>query len=124
MKQVFLTTLAILASYILFGSNAFAQTTDLLGTTDQVRNQLPGVADLISAASYLIGIGFGLKAALKLKEHNESKGQIPLSQPVTLAVVAALLLALPTLLSVSRNSVFGTGSQGSGLDGGDIRQIN
>jgi intracellular multiplication protein IcmD len=124
MKKIFLTTLTVLGTFLLFGVEAFAQTTDLSGTTTQVRNQLPGVADLISAASYLIGIGFGLKAALKLKEHNESKGQIPLSQPVTLAVVAALLLALPTLLSVSRNSVFGTGSQGTGLDGGDIQNIN
>ena len=80
--------------------------------------QMSGVADLLSSLSYLAGIGFGIKAALKLKEHNESKGQVPVSAPITMAIVAGLLIALPSLLSISSEAIFGTGNSKTGLNGG------
>ncbi len=92
--------------------------------TGTVKDQMPGVVDILSAIAYIAGVGFGIKAALKLKEHNESKGQIPLSQPITLGIVAALLLALPTFLSVAKEGVFGTGSTGTSISGETLRQVN
>ena len=91
--------------------------------TTNVKDQMPGIADVLSAVAYVAGVGFGIKSALKLKEHNESKGQVPLSQPITLAIVAALLLALPALLSTGKEAVFGAGSTGTTLDGTTIRTI-
>ena len=61
---------------------------------------------------------------LKLKEHNESKGQVPLSQPITLGIVAGLLLALPSFLQTAKTGIFGSGSKGTTLDGGNIRSID
>lgn len=92
--------------------------------TNTVKSQMPGVVDVLSGAAYVAGVGFGIKAALKLKEHNESKGQTPLSQPITLGIVAALLLALPSFLQVAKQGVFGSGTQGTSLDGGTLRSIN
>ncbi len=92
--------------------------------TGVVKSQLPGVAEVLSALAYVSGIGFGIKAVLKIKEHNESKGQVPLSQPITLAIVAGLLLALPSFLETAKSGVFGTGSKGTTLDGANIRSIN
>ena len=92
--------------------------------TAPVKNQLPGVSDVLSAVAYVAGIGFGIKAALKLKEHNESKGQVPLSAPITLFIVAGLLLALPTMLSVATESVFGGGNTKTTLQGTSTRTIN
>ena len=82
-----------------------------------------GVADLLSAVSYIGGVGFGIKAALKLKEHNESKGQTPLSQPITMGIVAALLIALPTFLKTATDTLFGGSSQKTTADGGQMRSI-
>jgi hypothetical protein len=101
-----------------------AMAQDLNAVTGVVKNQMPGVAQVLSAASYVGGVGFGIKSALKLKEHNESKGQTPLSQPITLGIVAALLLALPTMLSTAKGSIFGVGSTGTTLDGSTINTIN
>lgn len=92
--------------------------------TKNVTRQMPGIADVLSAVAYIAGIGFGIKAALKLKEHNETKGQVPLSQPMTLGIVAALLLALPSFLTVAKQGVFGAGSKGSSLDSGSMRTID
>ena len=92
--------------------------------TSPVKAQLPAVADVLSIIAYIAGIGFGIKAALKLKESNESKGQVPLSQPITLAIVAGVLLALPTLLSVASESVFGAGNTKVNAQGSGMRSIN
>ena len=102
---------------------AMAQT-GLNKVTTELRGQMGGVADLLSAVSYIGGVGFGIKAALKLKEHNESKGQTPLSQPITMGVVAALLIALPTFLKTATETLFGGSSQKTTADGGQMRSIN
>ena len=92
--------------------------------TDTVKGQLPEVADVLAIVSYIAGIGLGIKAALKLKESNESKGQVPLSTPITLAVVAGALLALPTLLTVATEGLFGSGSTKVNAAGTGLRSIN
>lgn len=126
MKKAILKTLGYVAATaaIFFVATDVALAQDLNAVTSNVKNQMPGVADVLSAIAYIAGIGFGIKAALKLKEHNESKGQVPISAPITMAIVAALLLALPSLLSTAKGTVFGTGSTGTTLDGGTLRQIN
>lgn len=101
---------------------AMAQT-GLNKVTTELRGQMGGVADLLSAVSYIGGVGFGIKAALKLKEHNETKGQTPLSQPITMGIVAALLIALPTFLKTATETLFGGSSQKTTADGGQMRSI-
>ena len=102
---------------------AMAQT-GLNKVTTELRGQMGGVADLLSAVSYIGGVGFGIKAALKLKEHNETKGQTPLSQPITMGIVAALLIALPTFLKTATETLLGGSSQKTTADGGQMRSSN
>lgn len=103
-------------------NTAFAQGLNVV--TGSLNGQLPGVVDTMSAISYIAGVGFGIKCALKLKAHNESKGQIPISEPITLFVVAAILIALPSMLSIATETIFGAGNTHTGLAGsGSLRQI-
>lgn len=96
----------------------------ILTVTNGLLPQMGGVADLLSALAYLSGIGFGIKAALKLKEHNESKGQVAISAPITMAIVAGLLISLPSLLNISSEAIFGTGNKKTSLTtGGNIRTL-
>ena len=115
--------LGILSALMLVAIDpAFAQ--GLNRITTPVKAQLPVIADVLAIIAYIAGVGFGIKAALKLKESNESKGQVPLSQPITLAIVAGVLLALPTMLSVATESVFGAGNEKVKADGSGLRSIN
>lgn len=82
-----------------------------------LNNQAQGAADLISSGSYLVGAGFGVQAALKFKEHNDNPQQVKLSKPLTYALVAGALLALPTFLSVAPDSAFGGGGQQNSIHG-------
>lgn len=56
--------------------------------------------DLISGISYLAGCFFGVKAALQLKEHNDSPGQTKLSKPVMTLVVSGLLMSFPQFVNM------------------------
>ena len=118
-----LTYLGMLSALMLVAIDpVMAQGLDRI--TNPIKSQLPAVADVLSIIAYISGVAFGIKAALKLKESNESKGQVPLSQPITLAIVAGILLALPTMLSVATEIVFGAGNTKVNATGSGMRSIN
>ena len=116
--------LGILSALMLVAIDPAMAAEGLDRITTPVKTQLPVVADVLAIIAYIAGVGFGIKAALKLKESNESKGQVPLSQPITLAIVAGMLLALPTMLSVATESVFGSAKVTTKSDGSGMRSIN
>lgn len=127
MKKVLLKTLGLIGATaaVLFMASDVALAQDMSSVLQRVKGQMPDVAEILSAFSYIIGIGFGIKAALKFKEYNESKGRdAHLSQPITLIVVAAILLALPTFLTTGRNTIFGNGTTNTTIDGAAMRAIN
>jgi len=119
-KKLF-STVGVGSLLLVASTGAMAQGINTV--TNNVMGQMPGITDVLSAVAYIAGIGFGIKAALKLREHNETKGQVPISTPITLGVVAALLLALPTFLSTGKEAVFGTGSTGTNVQGGTLRTV-
>jgi len=114
--------LGVSALLALFASPAMAQ--GIAGMTSNWWNQVNAVTDVISTISYVAGIGFMFKAILKFKEHNESKGQVPLSNAIVLFVVAGCLLGLPYMVSVAKSSTVGVGAQQTGVGTGALRQIN
>ena len=65
---------------------------------------LSGLVDLISALAYLMGIGFSFKAVLSLKEHSEDPEAVPIGGPLSMAVVAGLLVSLPSFLVLPNSS--------------------
>ena len=65
-----------------------------------VNDQIKGVPKLIGAICYIAGVALGVMSALKLKEHNETKGQMKLFVPIAYFVGSALLLAIPTVMNV------------------------
>ncbi len=88
-----------------------------------MKSTASSATDILSIVSYVIGVAFGIKGALKFKESNETKGQVPISQPITLLAVAALLLALPSLLEIARDAVMGTGTSNTSLSTGSSNAL-
>ena len=56
------------------------------------------VTKLITAGSYLAGLGFSIGAIMKFKQHKDNPTQVPIGTPVALMFIGAALLFLPTLL--------------------------
>lgn len=123
MAKVGYTTMSVLsiaAGTLLLASPASAQ---LSTVTTNIIQQFEGLVNVLSGVAYIGGVGFGIKAALKFKEHNETKGQVPLSQPIVMALVAALLIGLPSFIGVIRDSTLGSSAQQSSIQGGAIDTI-
>ncbi len=117
-----LKSLVIFAGLMgLAAGSAMAATTTAI--VSNFMSQAGGWTDVLSTVAYLAGIGIGIKAALKLKEHNESKGQIPVSQPITMFIVAGLLIALPSFLTTAADSTMGVGARKTGVSTGALRAV-
>ena len=75
----------------------------------QVTGSMKGVATLITAASYVAGVGFALMGMLKFKAHKDQPQQVPLSQPIVLLCIAAGLVFLPALIKTAGTTIFKDG---------------
>ena len=99
----------ILPLYIFF-SSANAQT--VADVANGLIPQISEIPDVIAIVSYLAGVVCMIKAALKLKEANESRGQVKISGAIIFAIAAALFLALPTFVNTGIEFMgFDTGGQ-------------
>lgn len=63
---------------------------------------------LITAASYIAGLGFSIGSIMKFKQHKDNPTQIPIGTPIALLFIAAALLFLPTILGVTGATLFGS----------------
>lgn len=103
------------AAMLLFSDSAAAATAGQVA--DNIRGQFGSIADMIGGASYIMGAGFGVRGALKLKEHNENPSQVKLSQPLTALAVSGALLALPSVMDTGAESTFGSESRKTSVNG-------
>jgi hypothetical protein len=105
-----LKQLAVLTTGLgLLSMNTFADSfASLVGNST---TQFAAGTNLISSIAYIAGIGFAFKGILKLKEHNESKGQVPLSNAIFLFLAAGCCLGLPTIVSASATTALGSGTR-------------
>ena len=113
-KRGILTMLALIALFM--AAPAMAQEDTIGGVADRIGGQLDELADLLTGAMFLVGIGLGAMAALKFKAHNEDPRSTKITTPITLAVVSACLIGLPAYLTYVQNSVIGDGAEGNSLD--------
>jgi len=68
---------------------------------------LQSITELVTAGSYVMGLGLALAAITKFKAHKDNPQQIH-GPPIALAVIAALLLFLPSILGSSGETLFGS----------------
>lgn len=73
-----------------------------------ITQSFESIAKLITALSYVGGIGFSLGAIMKFKQHRDNPTQIPVGTPIALLFISASLLFFPTVLGMTGMSLFGT----------------
>lgn len=81
-------------------------------TTGSIATNITGtfsnLTKLVTAGSYLAGLGFAVGAIMKFKQHKDNPTQVPVGTPIALVFIAAALLFLPSILEVARNTVPGS----------------
>jgi intracellular multiplication protein IcmD len=88
---------------------AFATSSDNLGgIASNITSNFTSLASLITACSYIAGLGFAIGAVMKFKMHKDNPTQVPIGTPISLVFIAAALLFLPSILGVTSGTIFGS----------------
>jgi intracellular multiplication protein IcmD len=87
---------------------AFADGADLGSIAENITSNFSSLTELITACSYIAGLGFAIGAIMKFKMHKDNPTQVPIGTPISLIFIAAALLFLPSILSVTSYTIFGT----------------
>ena len=105
-----------------FFSEACANSGATIGTmASSIVKTFASIARLITAGSYIAGLGFAVGAIMKFKAHKDNPTQITIGTPISLIFIAAALLFLPSILSVAGFTMFGEAGRTAG-PGGTIFQ--
>jgi len=100
------------------GAAAFASNTvGIQVLANNVRSNLTAIADLITAGSYVGGMGFGVGAIVKFKAHKDQPTQNPIGVPIAMLFVSAALMFIPSVFQSSGQTLFGTSGGVAGTGG-------
>jgi intracellular multiplication protein IcmD len=111
-----LFSVACISLIFLVSQDAAANKT-LGNMASSMTSSFGSVAKLITAGSYLAGLGFSIGAIMKFKQHKDNPTQIPIGTPIALVFIAAALLFLPTILGVTGQTMFGKAGTTAGPTG-------
>nr|WP_045097585.1 hypothetical protein [Legionella fallonii] len=103
--------------FIALVSQEAAASPTLGSMASSITKSFTNVAKLITAGSYLAGLGFSIGAIMKFKQHKDNPTQIPIGTPIALVFIAAALLFLPTILGVTGQTMFGQAGKTAGPTG-------
>jgi intracellular multiplication protein IcmD len=101
---------------LLFGETSFASG-GLESIAANVVSTFSGVAKLITAGSYVAGLGFGVGAIMKFKAHKDNPTQITIGAPIALLFVAAALIFLPSIFTATGKTLFGPSASIASVEG-------
>lgn len=82
-------------------TSSTADATSVGSVASSITGSFTNVSKLITAGSYLAGLGFSIGAIMKFKQHKDNPTQIPIGTPIALVFIAAALLFLPSILETS-----------------------
>ncbi len=109
--------LSLLAVFLFISENGFAAVTTVGSMASHITGSFENLAKLITASSYLAGLGFSIGAIMKFKQHKDNPTQIPVGTPIALVFIASALLFLPSILTVAGGTMFSTDRKVSGPGG-------
>lgn len=120
-------TVGIAAVLSLTANGALAQATDITSMTTQLNGQLSSLASLAGMIAFLAGFVFGIMGLMKLRANaqNPNDPSNKVSTAFMLIFVGAALIAIPTVMGVGVQSLFGGKGNTANLsgDGGGFIQV-
>lgn len=106
MKHVMAKSTAVFL--MLFSLEALADNQALGTIAANIYKNFGDLTQLITACSYIAGLGFAIGAIMKFKMHKDNPTQVPIGTPISLVFIAAALLFLPSILNVTGATIFGS----------------
>jgi intracellular multiplication protein IcmD len=92
-------------------------TTGLGQVANNVTDSMGSFALLITACSYIAGLGFAMASIFKFMAHKNNPTQVTIGQPIAMLFVAAALLFLPSVFGAAGATLFGTDGKSGEVTG-------
>lgn len=112
--------LLVTVGVVFFAEYAFAEKETIGTMAATITSTFDNVGKLITAGSYVAGLGFAISAILKFKQHKDNPQQTPIGQPIGLMFIAVALLFLPSITGALGNTVFSAGGTTATASGTEI----
>lgn len=113
-----ISSVVCLSLFALVCQDAVAGNLTVGAMASSITSSFTNLTKLITAGSYLAGLGFSIGAIMKFKQHKDNPTQIPIGTPIALVFIAAALLFLPSILGVTGATMFGaSGGKTAGPSG-------
>ena len=120
MKTETLTKLAITSTFALLALSGYANIGDMAASINDTFTQ---IANLIGGAAYVAGLGFGMAAIFKFKQHRDNPTQVPVGTPFGMLGVSIMLIYLPSLLTNAGSTVFSSDTATYGVTGSGFANV-
>ncbi|MEC8063880.1 MAG: type IV secretion protein IcmD [Pseudomonadota bacterium] len=120
MKTGTLAKIAITSSFALLALSGYANIGDM---AESINNTFTQIAQLIGGAAYVAGLGFGMAAIFKFKQHRDNPTQVPVGTPFGMLGVAIMLIYLPSLLTNAGSTVFSSDTATYGVTGSGFANV-
>ncbi len=102
---------------VAFSTEALAAGQSLGDMASLITGSFTNISKLVTAGSYVAGLGFAISAIMKFKQHKDQPSQIPIGTPIGLTFIAAALLFLPSILGITGTTMFSGGGEVAGPTG-------
>ena len=99
--KYWLSSIVCLSLIALVCQDAVAGNMTVGAMASSITSSFTNLTKLITAGSYLAGLGFSIGAIMKFKQHKDNPTQIPIGTPIA-------LLFLPSILGVTGATMFGS----------------
>lgn len=114
--RVFLNSFSILSLLVMGMDFAYADPETIGSIAQRLTGAFGPVAQMITAAAYISGLGFTIGAIMKFKQHKDNPTQIPVGTPIAMLLIAAAFIWMPSVIGITGASLFSQ-PQTSGVAG-------
>ena len=104
--------LALGGAFVLFLPDAAHAQSTVKEVVTNVNTSASKLPNLITTVAYISGIAFGVLGIIKIKNHVDAPGQVPLAQGIVRLVTGGMFLALPRTVEAMVNTI-GRGGTGA-----------
>jgi intracellular multiplication protein IcmD len=77
---------------------------------ESVLGSFSAVANLLLNIGFVAGLGFGISAAYKFKQHKDNPAQVSVGQAIAMLFISVFLVFLPGIYRPAGKSMFGEGN--------------
>ena len=111
--EVVLLVLLVLLGLLVLASTCYGAM-NLGDMAESITSSFEKVGKLMIGLAYVSGIGFGISAVFKFKQHKDNPTQIPVGTPFALLGVSCLLIFLPGIYKPAGMTIFGDDESATG----------